>query len=31
MVAHDEGGAVVAIVELQPGRRIRPIRVLATS
>jgi tRNA pseudouridine55 synthase len=31
MAAHDEAGILVAIVELQPGRRIRPIRVLTAS
>jgi tRNA pseudouridine55 synthase len=31
MVAHDERGDVVAIVELRPGRRIKPLRVLATA
>ncbi len=30
-VAHDDTGGVVAIVELQPGRRIRPVRVLAVG
>ena len=29
MAAHDPRGEVVAIVELRPGRRIRPLRVLA--
>jgi tRNA pseudouridine55 synthase len=29
MAAHDLRGEVVAIVELRPGRRIRPLRVLA--
>jgi tRNA pseudouridine55 synthase len=27
MVAHDAGGEVVAILELQPGRQLRPLRV----
>lgn len=31
MAAHDAGGEVVAIVELQPGRRVRPLRVLASA
>lgn len=30
MAAHDADGDVVAIVELRPGRRIHPLRVLAT-
>ena len=29
MAAHDAQGEVVAIVELRPGRRIKPLRVLA--
>lgn len=29
MAAHDDAGRVVAIVELRPGRRIRPLRVIA--
>lgn len=28
--AHDAAGVLVAVVELHPGRRVRPIRVLAT-
>jgi tRNA pseudouridine55 synthase len=28
MAGHDEGGHVVAIVELKPGRRVKPLRVL---
>ena len=28
MVGHDEQGRVVAILELRPGRRLRPLRVL---
>jgi tRNA pseudouridine55 synthase len=28
IVGHDEQGRVVAILELQPGRRLRPLRVL---
>jgi tRNA pseudouridine55 synthase len=28
MVGHDEQGQVVAILELRPGRRLRPLRVL---
>ena len=28
MVAHDGEGHVVAILELRPGRRLRPLRVL---
>ena len=28
IAAHDEDGQVVAIVEVRPGRRIRPVRVL---
>ena len=28
MVAHDERGSVVGILELRPGRRLRPLRVL---
>lgn len=31
IAAHGPGGEVVAIVELRPGRRIRPLRVLAVS
>jgi tRNA pseudouridine55 synthase len=31
IAAHDEAGEVVAVVELRPGRRIRPLRVLAPS
>jgi tRNA pseudouridine55 synthase len=30
MAAHDARGDVVAIVELRPGRRIKPLRVLAS-
>jgi tRNA pseudouridine55 synthase len=29
MAAHDPNGEVIAIVELRPGRRLRPLRVLA--
>jgi tRNA pseudouridine55 synthase len=28
MAAHDESGEVIAILELRPGRRLRPLRVL---
>jgi tRNA pseudouridine55 synthase len=31
MAAHDRGGEVVAIVELKPGRRLKPLRVLPPS
>jgi tRNA pseudouridine55 synthase len=31
MVAHDEAGEVVGILELRPGRRLKPLRVLPPS
>jgi tRNA pseudouridine55 synthase len=31
MAAHDEAGEVVAILELRPGRRLKPLRVLPPS